>query len=43
MTVRDWLALDRIAAVTFALVRGVDGYGNAHRLRADGSWRWSRP
>lgn len=35
---RHWLALSGIAAVTFLIVRGANGYGNAHLLRADGSW-----
>ena len=35
---RDWLALAGIAAVTFVVVRGLNGYGNAGLLRADGSW-----
>jgi len=38
MRARDWLALAAIAAVTFAVVRGVNGYGNAHLLRRDGAW-----
>jgi uncharacterized membrane protein len=38
MRARDWLVLAGIAAVTFAVVRGANGYGNAHLLRGDGSW-----
>jgi uncharacterized membrane protein len=38
MRSRDWLALAGIAAVTFVLIRGFNGYGNAGLLRADGSW-----
>jgi uncharacterized membrane protein len=38
MRARDWLALAGIAAVTFAIVRGANGYGNADLLRRDGSW-----
>jgi uncharacterized membrane protein len=38
MRARAWLALAGIAAVTFVIVRGGNGYGNAHLLRADGSW-----
>jgi len=35
---RAWLALAGIAAVTFAAVRGANGYGNAHLRSADDSW-----
>lgn len=38
VTARDWLALAAVAAVVFAVVRGVNGYGNADLLRRDGSW-----
>lgn len=38
MRARDWLVLSGIAALTFAIVRGYNGYGNAHLLRSDGSW-----
>jgi uncharacterized membrane protein len=38
MRVRDWLTLSGVAAVTFAVVRGLNGYGNAHLLRRDGPW-----
>jgi uncharacterized membrane protein len=34
----DWLALAAAAAATFAIVRGIDGYGNAGLHRRDGSW-----
>jgi uncharacterized membrane protein len=36
--VRDWLALAAVAAATFVIVRGIDGYGNAGLHRRDGSW-----
>ena len=36
--VRDWLALTAVAAATFVIVRGIDGYGNAWLHRRDGSW-----
>ncbi len=38
MRARDWLVLAGIAAATFAVVRGLDGYGNAQLLRGGGSW-----
>jgi uncharacterized membrane protein len=38
MRARDWLVLAGIAAVTFVVVRGLDGYGNAHLLRGGNSW-----
>jgi len=38
MRVRDWLVLAGIAGVTFVVVRGGNGYGNADLLRRDGSW-----
>jgi uncharacterized membrane protein len=38
MRARHWLALSGIAAATFLIVRSANGYGNAHLLRADGSW-----
>ncbi len=38
MRARDWLGLAAVAAVTFVIVRGANGYGNAHLLRPDGSW-----
>jgi uncharacterized membrane protein len=38
MRSRDWLTLAGIAAVTFVVVRGLNGYGNNHLLRRDGSW-----
>jgi uncharacterized membrane protein len=38
MRARDWLMLAGSAAVTFVIVRGLDGYGNAHLLRGGGSW-----
>lgn len=38
MRVRDWLVLAAIALVTFAVVRGANGYGNAGMPRRDGSW-----
>jgi uncharacterized membrane protein YeiB len=38
MRARDWLVLAGIAAATFLLVRGLDGYGNAHLPRGGGSW-----
>jgi uncharacterized membrane protein len=38
MGARDWLALAAIAAAVFAIVRGLNGYGNADLLRRDGSW-----
>jgi uncharacterized membrane protein len=38
MRARDWLALAVIAAVTFVVVRGLDGYGNAHLQRGGSSW-----
>jgi uncharacterized membrane protein len=38
LTARDWLAAAAIAVVTFAIVRGCNGYGNAGLLRRDGSW-----
>jgi uncharacterized membrane protein len=38
MRARDWLVLAGIAAVAFAIVRGLNGYGNAGLLRDDGSW-----
>lgn len=38
MTARDWLALAAVAAATFAVVRGINGYGNSELLRRDGSW-----
>jgi uncharacterized membrane protein len=38
MRSRDWLVLAAVAAVSFALVRGGNGYGNAWLLRRDGSW-----
>jgi uncharacterized membrane protein len=38
MRPRDWLALAVVAALTFAMVRGGNGYGNALLLRRDGSW-----
>jgi len=38
MRARAWLVLAGLAAVTFVIVRGGNGYGNAHLLRADGSW-----
>jgi uncharacterized membrane protein len=36
--IRDWLALAAVAAATFVIVRGIDGYGNAGLHRRDGSW-----
>ncbi|HEY0476099.1 MAG TPA: heparan-alpha-glucosaminide N-acetyltransferase domain-containing protein [Kofleriaceae bacterium] len=38
MRARDWLTLAAVAAATFVIVRGGNGYGNAHVLRRDGSW-----
>jgi uncharacterized membrane protein len=38
MRARDWLVLAAIAAAVFAIVRGLNGYGNADLLRRDGSW-----
>ena len=38
MRARDWLALAGIAAATFVIVRGLNGYGNAHLLRRDGAY-----
>jgi uncharacterized membrane protein len=38
MGARDWLTLAVIAAAVFAIVRGLNGYGNADLLRRDGSW-----
>ena len=38
MRARDWLARSGIAAVVFAVVRGANGYGNAHMPRSSGSW-----
>ena len=35
---RDWLVLAAIAGATFLVVRGLDGYGNAHLYRDGGSW-----
>ncbi len=38
MRARAWLVLAGIAALTFVIVRGANGYGNAQLYRADGSW-----
>jgi uncharacterized membrane protein len=38
MRARDWLALAAGAGATFLVVRGLDGYGNAHLHRGGGSW-----
>jgi uncharacterized membrane protein len=38
MRARDWLALAGVAAVVFAIVRGLNGYGNAELYRRDGDW-----
>jgi uncharacterized membrane protein len=35
MRARDWLALAGVAAVVFAIVRGLNGYGNAALYRRD--------
>jgi uncharacterized membrane protein len=37
MRARDWLALAGVAAVVFAVVRGLNGYGNAALYRRDGA------
>jgi uncharacterized membrane protein len=37
MRARDWLALAGVAAVVFAVVRGLTGYGNAALYRRDGA------
>jgi len=38
MRARDWAILAGIAALTFVVVRGVDGYGNAGMPRDGSSW-----
>lgn len=38
MRARDWLALAGVCAAVFVIVRGLNGYGNAHLLRREGSW-----
>jgi uncharacterized membrane protein len=38
MRSRDWLALAAIAAATFAVVRGINGYGNAGLFRRGAAW-----
>jgi uncharacterized membrane protein len=37
MRARDWLALAGVAAAVFAVVRGLNGYGNAALYRRDGA------
>jgi len=37
MRARDWLALAGVAALVFAIVRGLNGYGNAELYRRDGA------
>jgi len=38
MRARDWAGLAALAALTFVIVRGANGYGNAHLLRGGDSW-----
>ena len=38
MRARDWAILAAIAALTFVIVRGLDGYGNAGMPRDGSSW-----
>jgi uncharacterized membrane protein len=38
MRARDWAVLAGIAALTFVIVRGLDGYGNAGMPRDGSSW-----
>jgi uncharacterized membrane protein len=38
MRARDWLVLAAVAGATFLVVRGLDGYGNAHLHRGGGGF-----